>query len=378
MKFKKSVITITALSIFLNHSLPYALAQDSQNLNFKVYQGDSNDDAASNSADTPTNKPGSPNLFKEEPVSDNTNTSDAPLPNDGTSTKASDKVASQANDSTNNTESSDSAEKTANSKATASDDTGNSNVSEDTSSNQTNTNNSNETASSDKADSSETADDKNAQTANANDSADDTETTDGEKTKIANKVLQGYVRVVPVGTKIPIIMDTAVDSDTSQESDEFSARTAEDLDIDGQVAVPAGSIIRGRIAKLNPPKHLNRSGSVALKFDTVTTPDNRQIPIVANLVARGGIVHAKRGLKDVVICSSMVVLPAALGVGIGYLAGSSASSSIGKGGGALIGAGVGAAIGVAIFLAKKGKKVEVRPGDELKIELGEDLRMPMM
>jgi hypothetical protein len=172
-------------------------------------------------------------------------------------------------------------------------------------------------------------------------------------------VLKGYIRVVPSGTKIPIIMDTAVDSDTSQEGDEFSARTAEDLTIDGSTLVPAGSIIKGRIAQLNPPRHLNRSGSVALKFDTVTTPDNRQIPIVANLVARGGVVHARRGMKDIAMDTGIVAVPAAAGLG------------------ALIGAGIGTAVGVAILLSKKGKKVDVRPGDELKIELAEDLRMPM-
>ena len=191
------------------------------------------------------------------------------------------------------------------------------------------------------------------------------------------KVLQGYARVVPTGTKIPIIMDTAVDSDTSQEGDEFSARTSEDLSIDGQTLVPAGSIIKGRIASLNNPKHLMRGGSVALKFDTITTPDNRQIPLVANLVAHGGVVHAKRGMKDIAIDTAEFTLPTALGLGIGLIAGAK-SSSVGTGGGAVIGAGIGAAVGLAILLAKKGKKVDVRPGDELKIELAEDLRMPTL
>ena len=202
-------------------------------------------------------------------------------------------------------------------------------------------------------------------------------TADGEK--IASKVLQGYIRVVPSGTKIPIIMDTAVDSDTSQEGDEFSARTGEDLNIDGQTVVPAGSVIKGRIAQLNAPRRLDRSGSVALKFDTVTTPDSRQIPLVATLVARGGVVHARRGVKDIAIDTGIVVLPTVVGLGIGVLAGGSSSSSnkIGRGGGAVIGAAIGAAVGTVIILSKKGKKVDVRPGDELKIELGEDLRMPM-
>lgn len=175
-------------------------------------------------------------------------------------------------------------------------------------------------------------------------------------------------------------MDTAIDSDTSQEGDEFTARTSEDLSIDGSTLIPAGSVIKGRIAQLNAPKHMSRSGSVALKFDTVTTPDDRQIPLVATLVARGGVVHARRGLKDIAFDTGTVALPMAVGLGIGALAAgssnsssSSSSSGMGRAGGALIGAGVGAAVGIAILLAKKGKRVDVRPGDELKIELAEEL-----
>ncbi|CAN5577184.1 hypothetical protein BH10CYA1_BH10CYA1_22160 [soil metagenome] len=211
--------------------------------------------------------------------------------------------------------------------------------------------------------------------------------------KADKQLLQGYVHEVPAQTKIPIIMDTAVDSDTSQEGDEFAARTSEDLTIDGAIVVPAGSIIKGRIAQLNSPKHFNRSGSIALKFDTVTTPDNRSIPLVANLVAHGGVVHARRGLKDYAIDGGTVMLPVLAGSLIGLVAGNSNnntnnnsnnsnnnsnSNSIGKGGAMALGAGVGIAVGVAILCAKKGKKVDVRPGDELKIELAEALRMPMM
>lgn len=230
----------------------------------------------------------------------------------------------------------------------------------------------------------ETQSDKVAETQSADRTGENASTSDSASTvdsaPAKNKVLQGYIRVVPTGTKIPIIMDTAIDSDTSQEGDEFSARTAEDLTIDGNTAVPAGSIIKGRIARLNSPRALNRSGSVALKFDTVTTPDNRQIPLVATLVARGGVVHAKRGLKDVAIDCGTFSLPTAAGLGIGLLAGSgaSSSSSFSAAGAAALGAGIGAAVGLAILLSKKGKRVDVRPGDELKIELAEDLRMPMM
>lgn len=226
-----------------------------------------------------------------------------------------------------------------------------------------------------------TPSDSTAQATSANETAtaaaDTAAATDGAKTQVANKVLQGYIKVVPTGTKIPIIMDTAVDSDTSQEGDEFEARTSEDLEIDGQIAVPAGSVIKGRIASLNAPKHMLRSGSVALKFDTVTTPDNRQIPLVANLVARGGVVHARRGMKDIAMDTGTFIAPTLAGLAIGAIGGNS-SDKLGVGGGAMIGVAVGAAVGVAVLLARKGSKIDVQPGDELKIELAEDLRMPTM
>lgn len=217
-------------------------------------------------------------------------------------------------------------------------------------------------------------------------SPDSTGETKPEEAGAKKTLLQGYIRVVPSGTKIPIIMDTAIDTDTSQEGDEFAARTGEDLNIDGMTVVPAGSVIKGRIAQLNGPKNLGRAGSVALKFDTVTTPDNRQIPLVANLVARGGVVHARRGVKDIALDTGTFVLPTVIGIGIGALAGGTSnskggtagtSSHLGRGGGALIGAGVGAGVGIIILAVKKGKKIDMRPGDELKIELAEDLRMPM-
>ncbi len=234
----------------------------------------------------------------------------------------------------------------------------------------------------------EAASETSSETKNTTTTSTTSSSTSSTATKDA-KVLQGYIRVVPTGTKIPIVMDTAVDSDTSQEGDEFSARTSEDLTIDGSTVVPAGSIIKGRIATLNSPRALNRSGSVALKFDNITTPDNRQIPLVATIVARGGVVHARRGMKDIAIDTGTVALPFVAGLAIGALAGNSSnnnnnnstnnsSSGMSKGAAAALGAGIGLAVGIAVLCAKKGKKIEVRPGDELKIELAEELRMPTM
>jgi hypothetical protein len=150
------------------------------------------------------------------------------------------------------------------------------------------------------------------------------------------KPLQTSIRVF-CGTKLLVIMLTPIDSDASQDGSEFSAKTAEDLSVDASVVLPAGSIIKGRITLMKPPVHLNRSSSVKLKFETVTTPDNRQIPFAASVVSRGEVLHVRRGLEDIAMETG---------------------------------------IGVPILLAKRGKKVDLRAGDALRIELVEDLRIP--
>ncbi len=397
-------IVLSALVGLGNIPLAFAAVSEPQ-LNFKIYSpdstGNSSAEPAKDDISTPAANPPTDAESANVPPADNPAT-----PAESKTTTATD--SAKASDSTADSTTKDSASPTGNtaesvSEKSATEKTGDAlraeTPSEATSSAKTGEASSSETpseaaatAKTDQATDGEAASPTASQDATS-DSESKTESATGEgasKTTDkagSGKTLQGYIRVVPSGTKIPIVMDTAVDSDTSQEGDEFSARTAEDLTIDGSIAVPAGSIIKGRIAQMNAPKHMDRSGSVALKFDTVTTPDNRQIPLVANLVAHGGVVHARRGLKDVAIDSSIVMLPTVIGLGIGALAGSNnnnsssssgSTSSISKADAAVIGVGVGLVVGVAVLLAKKGKKVDVRPGDELKIQLTEDLRMPMM
>lgn len=409
MSKRKATINFRILALAISFSLsasymPAALAADGE-LNFKVYSPESNRDGNENrleggriqpstgensssaltgETNTTTPQTSTPASSDGAATPQSSTTSDTAQTGDNTSTGLSSQTptsdSTSTSTSTEPTSSASEKEAPAATEATSESKSDSATSTTSTSTDSPSTSASTSDAKDDSILKSETpSEGKSDTTENDTKASTDSGSSDSATTKSdGNKVLKGYVQVVPTGTKIPIIMDTAVDSDTSQEGDEFSARTSEDLTIDGSTAVPAGSIIRGRIATINAPKHMIRSGSVALKFDTITTPDNRQIPLVANLVARGGVVHARRGLKDVAIDTSIAGLPILAGLGIGAVAGNSGSSKIGVGGGALIGAGIGCAVGVAILLAKKGKKVDVRPGDELKIELAEDLHMPTM
>ena len=100
-----------------------------------------------------------------------------------------------------------------------------------------------------------------------------------------NKRMHGDVQAVrlPVGTTMKLELLDTVSSKIDDMGDEFSAMLKEDKIVDGQIALPAGSVIRGTINKITPAKRLSRSAVVYFSFDHVVTPNGKQVPITAGL-----------------------------------------------------------------------------------------------
>lgn len=94
---------------------------------------------------------------------------------------------------------------------------------------------------------------------------------------------------IPAGTTMNLEIMDAVSSKVGSVGDEFSAMLKEDKMVSGQIALPAGSMIRGTINKMVPSKRISRSAIVYLTFDHVVTPTGRQIPLSAGLYNYGEI-----------------------------------------------------------------------------------------
>ncbi len=194
-------------------------------------------------------------------------------------------------------------------------------------------------------------------------------------------ILQGYVREIPAHTKIRIIFDSRLNSESTQDGDEFSARTDEDLTIDGQNALPAGSIIKGRYSRIKPIKQLKGSNFIQLKFENLSSSAAPivQIPFVAHLVEHGGLLHVRRGPRDIAIhCTSYA--PILFGRQIGSHSQPDKKwrhrdESLYIQHVPTIPLGVQPPSDV--LFADKGKTFELRTGDELKIDLAEALRLPL-
>jgi hypothetical protein len=74
---------------------------------------------------------------------------------------------------------------------------------------------------------------------------------------------------VPVGTEMDVRLQTALNSATAKVEQRFEATTLVDLKIDGAVAIPAGTEVRGFVGSVRPAGRVNRKGAMTLAFDEI-------------------------------------------------------------------------------------------------------------
>ena len=79
----------------------------------------------------------------------------------------------------------------------------------------------------------------------------------------------GRIVTVPVGTQFEVRMQQPLESGTAKIEDRFEATTLADVVVQGQTAIPAGSLARGFVSSVKPAGKVSRTGSLTLSFDEV-------------------------------------------------------------------------------------------------------------
>lgn len=106
-------------------------------------------------------------------------------------------------------------------------------------------------------------------------------------------------RRIPAGTKLKLQLMDPVNTVAGNAGDSFNAMLLEDQASGTSIILPAGSVVRGSISKLQPVRRLSRGAVVYLDFDHVVTPNGRQLPLTmsvynrADLTIDGGIYGSK-------------------------------------------------------------------------------------
>lgn len=101
----------------------------------------------------------------------------------------------------------------------------------------------------------------------------------------ANYQIQGGTQTkrLQTGTKIPLKMAEPVTTKDFAEGDRFSATVINDIVLDHEIVLPAGTLVRGNVSSIVKPKRLSKSANLYLTFDHLVTPQGRQLPINAVL-----------------------------------------------------------------------------------------------
>jgi TolA-binding protein len=159
---------------------------------------------------------------------------------------------------------------------------------------------------------------------------------------------------VPVGTQLDAKLQSTLSSATAQVEDKVEATTAVDLKENGQVLIPAGSVVRGVVSGVTKATRTDRKGQLTLSFNRITVNGT-------TYEMRGTVTQASEGVKG-------EAGKIGTGAGVGAIIGGLLGGFKGALAGILIGGG-------GMVAATPGKDVELPAGTVLRIRIDSPLRV---
>ncbi len=158
------------------------------------------------------------------------------------------------------------------------------------------------------------------------------------------------------GTEIDVRLETALSSKTARVEDRFEASVVEPMRSDGNVAIPAGSRVRGVVRAVEPARRPSQAGRIDLQFDALYL-DRTRIDISGTVTSVGETKNSDTAKK----------------AGIGAVLGGVLGGILGGKDAAILGVVLGGGGAVA---GTKGDDVELPAGTILTLRLEKPLTIP--
>ncbi len=191
-----------------------------------------------------------------------------------------------------------------------------------------------------------------------------------------NDYFTGEQDSVDKGKTINMTVSEVMSSGYTQQGDEFFAEVTGEVSGDKGVMLPVGTVAHGYVKQMAGSKRLNRDGWIELRFDSLITPDGREIPIDAQMTTKQNVV---KGTAVKVAQGTGYTLAGGVVGGLAALNILGLEAAIASQGYTLAGgAAIGGAIGLGMALYKKGKDVLISPGDEIKVKILQDIDLPVI
>ena len=188
---------------------------------------------------------------------------------------------------------------------------------------------------------------------------DSTSANDSKRSGGMLSVLRPDPITIPEGTTLPLLLETAISSETSRSGDRVVAKLGEDVRVGEKVVVPAGSEVRGRVTAAVASGRVKTRARLAFDFDTLVLQGKEHSIGTRAVDVTAGDTHKKDAATI------------GIGAGAGAIVGAIVDGKKSAGIGALIGG----AAGTGVVLTNTGKEIELGSGTRVIVKLTRETRL---
>lgn len=191
----------------------------------------------------------------------------------------------------------------------------------------------------------------------------------------SNPILKGGIStVIKKGEELKINFSTPVDYSFSLPGDSVSVYLSEDVDLGNNTFIPKGSKLNGQLTKIVYPKRLGLDGYYEINLNELITPDNKRIPVYAN-ISTNSQKNYEKAAKILTYDSALIAYGTVHGAIAGLQIGGIPLAISSYGISVLSGAGIGTTGGIIGSLIRKGDIQTTSSQEPVRITLNEDLHI---
>lgn len=169
--------------------------------------------------------------------------------------------------------------------------------------------------------------------------------------------------IIPRDTELILELQAPLDTEHNREGDKFIAKVMAPQEI-------AGATVEGRIDKIEKPGRIKKRSAMLLSFDKIIISENRwsnfDAIMTEVLPVKGD--NVKRVDTEGTAIGKSTVKPDIIKIGAATGTGTAIGAIAGGPVGAAVGAGVGAAFGVGAVIIERGKHINLRTNQQLRVK----------
>jgi hypothetical protein len=177
---------------------------------------------------------------------------------------------------------------------------------------------------------------------------------------------------VPSGTLLHCRTNQTLTTKLNAEGDGFTFNVAEPVSIGGDVVIPVGSVLGGRITMIERPGRIKGVGQIRLNVQNLTLPNGRVFPLNATLMTLYGVDNVKVVGSEGLIKGPSSRVPDVEEIGAGTAGGAILGLILGH---PFVGAAVGATATTVDRMRRRGKDLTIPIGTEVNYQLTHELAL---